>query len=835
MHKTRTGQPARKPRTRFTRLPLAAAICLAMTGTAFAQDAAQTPAPDATPTTQKKVATLSAVTVTAQKRTENLQKVPISIQVLGTDQLEQLHVNSFDDYVKYLPSVSYQSAGPGFSQIYMRGVASGGDGNHSGSRPSVGVYLDEQPVTTIQGPLDIHMYDIARVEALAGPQGTLYGASAEAGALRIITNKPDPSRFAASYSVGIDSVAHGGIGHVEEGMVNIPISKSAAIRLVGWHEHDAGYIDNKAGTRTYPSSGITISNAPSCTSSSLLVCTHQAKKNYNTNDINGARAALKVNLNDDWSINGTFMGQNTTANGNVASDPAVGPLALTHFYPEKATDKWWQAALTVEGKIGNFDVTYNYSHLKRHQVELNDYSDYSFWYDQLPYSYGTYIYDNSGALINPSQHIIGKDHYTMDSQELRITSPSEDRLRLVGGVFWGKSVHDIEQRYMIDGLASSLTVPGWPDTIWLTEQTRVDQDEALFGELSYDIIPDTLTATVGGRYFRSNNSLGGFYGFSEGYYPGSSYGVAGCISPTPYKGAPCLDFDKHVKENGSLGKFNLTWNISPTKLVYATRSEGYRPGGLNRRGSLPPYKSDFLTNYELGWKTTWLNNRLSFNGSVFQEDWKNFQFSILGANGLTEIKNANQARIRGMEAQLNWAATYNLELGAGVAFYDAKLTANYCGYTDASGNPVTNCPGAALASSGSQLPVTPKFKGNLTARYTMDFGENEAFLQAAVVHVGERRSDLRTFENGLVGNLPAYTTMDVSAGISHNSWSVDVYINNLFDERGQLFKYTECAESICAAHYDPVTGYGSPQYPNGQVYTVNTKPRTIGIRFKQEF
>jgi outer membrane receptor protein involved in Fe transport len=816
-------------------LPIAAAICLAMTGTAFAQDAAQTTAPDATPTAQKKVATLGTVTVTAQKRTENLQKVPISIQVLGTEKLEQLHVRNFDDYVKYLPSVSYQSAGPGFGEIYMRGVASGGDGNHSGSRPSVGVYLDEQPITTIQGPLDIHMYDIARVEALAGPQGSLYGASAEAGALRIITNKPDPSRFAASYSVGIDSVAHGGIGHVEEGMVNIPIAKSAAIRLVGWHEHDAGYIDNKSGTRTYPSWGGSISNAKDCTPNSLLVCTHQAKKAYNTNDISGARAALKVNLNDDWSINGTFMGQNTTANGNVASDPAVGPLALTHFYPEKATDKWWQAALTVEGKIGNFDVTYNYSHLKRHQVELNDYSDYSFWYDQLPYSYGTYIYDNSGALINPSQHIIGKDHYTMDSQELRIASPSTDRLRLVGGVFWGKSVHDIEQRYMIDGLSDSLTVPGWPSTIWLTKQTRVDQDEALFGELSYDIIPDTLTATVGGRYFRSNNSLGGFYGFSNGYYPGSSYGVAGCISPTPYHGAPCLDFDKHVKENGSLGKFNLTWNISPTKLVYATRSEGYRPGGLNRRGSLPPYKSDYLVNYELGWKTTWLNNRLSFNGSVFQEDWKNFQFSILGANGLTEIKNANQARIRGLETQLNWAATYNLELGAGMAFYDAKLTANYCGYTDASGNPVTNCPGAALASSGSQLPVTPKFKGNLTARYTFDVGEKEAFFQAAMVHVGQRRSDLRTVENGLVGNLPAYTTMDVSAGISHNSWSVDVYINNLFDERGQLFKYTECAESICAAHYDPATGYGSPQYPNGQTYTVNTQPRTIGIRFSQEF
>ena len=398
--------------------------------------------------------------------------------------------------------------------------------------------------------------------------------------------------FPADYWNGLYGwYAAGGIGHVVEGMVNIPISKNAAIRLVGWHEHDAGYIDNKEGTRTFPSSGITVSNARNCTASSLLVCMPAAKKNYNGNDIDGARAALKVDLNDDWSINGTLMGQNTVAHGNIATDPAIGDLAVTHFYPERTSDRWWQAALTLQGKIGNFDLTYAYAHLKRNQVEHNDYSDYSFWYDQLPYSYGTYIYDNSGALINPSQYIIGKDRYAMDSHELRLASPKEDRLRVVGGVFWERSVHDIEQRYMINGIADSLSVTGWPSTLWLTEQVRIDRDEAVFGELSYDFIPDTLTATIGGRYFRADNSLGGFYGFSSGYSPSSSYGEAGCISPQPYRGAPCLDFDKNVKETGSLGKVNLTWNITPTKLVYLTRSEGYRPGGLNRRGSLPPSKN----------------------------------------------------------------------------------------------------------------------------------------------------------------------------------------------------------------------------------------------------
>lgn len=236
-----------------------------------------------------------------------------------------------------------------------------------------------------------------------------------------------------------------------------------------------------------------------------------------------------------------------------------------------------------------------------------------------------------------------------------------------------------------------------------------------------------------------------------------------------------------------------------------------------------------------------MNNRLSLNGSVFQQDWKDFQFSILGANGLTEIKNANQARIRGVETDLNWAATYNLQFSAGFALYDAKLSANYCGFTDANGNPITNCPAGTInpqsgavvdgpqAPKGSQLPVTPKFKGNLIARYTFDVGSDEAFVQGAVVHVGQRRSDLRVVENGLVGDLAAYTTMDISGGYSHNSWSVSLYVNNLFDKRAQLYKYTECAEATCAAH-----GVVA-QYPNGQVYTVTNQPRTVGITFKQDF
>jgi outer membrane receptor protein involved in Fe transport len=194
----------------------------------------------------------------------------------------------------------------------MRGVANGSNGNHSGPLPSVGVYLDEQPITTIQGAIDPHIYDIARIEALAGPQGTLYGASSEAGTLRIITNKPDPSAYSAQVRTEVNAIDNGGVGYVVDGYVNIPFSPSTALRVVGWSKTEAGYIDNVYGTRTYPVSGITINNSTA------------AKKDYNDSDTRGGRAALKIDLDDNWSITPTVMGQSQSTNGIYAFDPLCG-------------------------------------------------------------------------------------------------------------------------------------------------------------------------------------------------------------------------------------------------------------------------------------------------------------------------------------------------------------------------------------------------------------------------------------------------------------------------------------------------------------------------------
>ncbi|GAA5011269.1 TonB-dependent receptor [Pseudoluteimonas lycopersici] len=829
------GNKARNTRQRRTasalaRLPLAMGIYLAFGSMAWAQDAStQAPPADAgQPAKDAQGKTLETITVTAQKRTENMQKVPISIQAIGETTLKRQDIQDFDDYAKLIPSLSYSSigggvfSGPGFAQVYMRGVASGGDGNHSGSQPSVGMYLDEQPITTIQGSLDINIYDVARIEALAGPQGTLYGASSEAGTVRIITNKPDPSGFAAGYSAEVSATEGGGIGHVVQGFVNAPLSPAAAIRLVGWEKYDAGYVDNIHGTRTFPSSGVTMDNAAF------------VDENYNWARTAGARIAARFEINDDWSITPQIMGQRQKANGSAGFEPKIGDLQLHHYFPENSDDHWTQAALTVEGKIGNFDLTYAFSHLKRDVDSQADYSDY-YWYDQDPIFYGQYFYDDDGNLVPPAQHIDAKDGYTKTSHELRITSPKENRLRFVAGLFWQQQQHEIFQDYLVDGIASSIEVPGWPDTIWLTAQEREDNDKAVFGELSFDLVPG-LTATVGGRWFHTENSLKGFFGYGAGFSSGT--GEAACFSDVQFHGAPCTNLDKSTSESGSLGRFNLSWQIDDDKMIYATWSEGFRPGGINRRGNLPPYKSDFLTNYEFGWKTTWADNALSWNGAVFQEDWKDFQFSYLGANGLTEIRNAGQAQIRGLETDLRWAATYNLAITGGLAFYDAKLTENYCGWLREDGSSETVCPAGTLnpngtfddpsddfpvdgpqAPKGSRLPVTARFKGNLTARYTTDMWGGEGFAQAALSYQGSRKVDLREDAAATFGDLAAYTLTDLSVGFRRNNWSVDLFLKNAFDKRAELARFAECKIETCGA----------------ETYTVVTQPRTFGIRFSQEF
>ena len=774
---------------------------LCTSGAAFAQDAGINDDRD--------------IVVTASKREQNLQDVPLAITAIGNERLGELQVKEFQDVVKFLPSVTIQTLAPGFSQVYFRGVASGENANHSASLPTVGTYLDEMPITTIQGALDIHAFDLARVEALAGPQGTLYGASSMAGTIKLVTNQPDASGTYGSLGLELNSVSRGGIGGVAEGFVNAPLGEGAALRLVGWYRRDAGYIDNIAGSRTYPTSGITQSNAD-------LV-----EKDYNKVDTYGARLALGIDLDDDWTLRPTLMGQVQKADGSFAQERSTAVarnLQTVQYNPERGDDKWIQAAMTIEGKIGSWDLTATGGHLRRKTVTESDYSDYAYFYDAL-YGYGAYFTDNNGDPVNPNQYIQGVDRYKRSFAEIRVASPADARIRFIGGLFWQRQAHNIEQNYIVDNIADAITVTGTDSNIWLTKQLRIDRDYAAFGEISFDIT-DKLTLTGGGRVYKFDNSLVGFFGYSAGF--SSRTGEAACFAGPIVSGSPCTNLDKSTSDTDFIHKLNLTYKVNDDVMLYGTWSRGFRPGGINRRGTLDPYGPDTLDNYELGWKTSF--GPLRFNGAVYQQDWNNIQLSFLGANGLTEIRNAGIARIRGVEADLYYrAGGFSLSLGG--SYNDATIRRDFCRIANATFDCTIDPPGqtnALLAPAGSRLPVTAKFKGNAVARYEFPIGGMDGHFQFAVNHIGKRRSDLRPFENGIVGNFKAYTTADISFGVKGEGWSAEAFATNLFDSRGVINSAVQCGESICG---DPggVSGTGGVFYDNV------IRPRLIGIKVSKDF
>src|SRR4051812_34512919 len=312
----------------FRALTLGLPASTALATPAFAQDAqprvtGQSPAPatnatDVTapppPVQQAQSAAgvpdQTEIIITATKREENLQNVPISVQAIGTRRLDQLNISNFEQFTKQLPSVTFLTTQPGATTVYMRGVSAAGsaaEGNHSGPVPQVGFYVDEQPVTTIGGTLDVHIYDIARIESLAGPQGTLYGASSEAGTIRIITNKPELGVTTGRVDGELNTVDHGGQGGKLEGMINLPISSRIAFRASAFYQHDAGYIDNVPAQFTFCRDAIKIPDPKHPGKLKIVGCVRNGfhednaafvKDNFNVNNTYGGRAALKIDLDD---------------------------------------------------------------------------------------------------------------------------------------------------------------------------------------------------------------------------------------------------------------------------------------------------------------------------------------------------------------------------------------------------------------------------------------------------------------------------------------------------------------------------------------------------------
>lgn len=861
--------------------------------TAFAQDApAAAEAADAdTPDTTSGQG-FADIIVTATRKAESIQKVPISIVALSADTLEQREVKGLSDFATLMPSVSFAGLGPGRQTAFFRGIVPAG-----GSYASVGYYLDDVPIAGTGVP-DIFVYDIARVEALSGPQGTLYGAGSLAGTIRFISNAPKLGTFEAGYDVEGNKYGKGAFGGSGEGYINIPLGNTLAIRAMGFYRHDGGYVDNTPNNGTFNDGRSSVLNLGDNNPATSFKLDNSAiaKDNYNPIYQYGGRLQLLWEPAPGWEITPKISAQREIAYGYFGFDPRVGDLQVHDYDLTRQNDGWYQAALSVHGHIGDWDLVSSTGYYKRKVHLRNDYTYYTVTYDGFGAGYENYLqlFDKSGCtgsgatlkcstLINPQQYYEGWTYDTQFTQEMRVTTPKSWPFDVTVGGFYQWRKQELNSDYAIHGLDQIMgytqsgggdtnypagygvpveyggtMVLGSPavkrDAFYLVELNRYWTDKAVFAEGHYDITP-TLKLTGGIRYFWTEFKQLGFSGVMASarnkvtslYVPTGTYG---CPVPLPDERLQCLnqnlaapDQIGRYKEHGETHKIALNWQVSPSKMVYATYSTGFRPGGFNRPlrvrnvgvVTVAPYLSETLTNYEIGVKTTW-NNVFRFNAAVYYESWDNIQYGVVvsGTQGAGMTGNAGKARVYGVE--------YDAELKLGKvtvatsgAYNDAALAGNFCNFaldtTSMSISQLSSCtlgatvPGSypptpeVAAANGTRLPRQPRFKGSTSIRYDTDIGSYSAYIQGVALYQTGATQDLNVYNDMLLGDTPGFMSFDFSAGIKKSNWHLDFFLQNAFDKRGELTKNTFCSITFCS----------------GSSRTFTIKPQFFGVRFGQKF
>ena len=577
---------------------------------------------------------LQEVTVTAQRRAENLQDVPITVQALTGKQLEELNVVSFTDLLKYTPNVSYSGNGPGTGNIFMRGLGGVGSGNQSQSTtapfPNVGLYLDEQSMQFPARNNDVYLVDMERVEILEGPQGTLFGGGAQAGAIRYITNKPKLGVTGGDVNAGYGVTAGGDPNTLVNATLNVPFGDSFAVRGVIFSERRGGYIDNVPGTIGYVAgtAPATLPHGGPMANNAFLTQT-----NTNPVDYQGFRLSALWKINDNWDALLQQNYQNMQADGYFYAYPtgvdgttALGQYQIQAFTPAYTKDRYESTSLTVNGKIGDLlNVVYAGNYMVRHIDGQQDYSNYmrSFvgsYYACVGTGAGYFNEKKFKSLVGvPLQCStpVGNWHDTVrnthNSQELRVSTNADYRLRGLFGFYWEKFViyDDMNFNYIglpqcnptnltaaLAGGPTCLTAVGPLPGTFANDPTLRENSNTAFGEdlqrgykqrafftsIDFDLIPKVLTLTGGVRFYHYDEFETGSEYYTESTSPLIVNHASGLCTAASLCGFP-INLEK--SESGHRWRGNLTWHITPDMMAYYTYSEGFRPGGFNRTHSLP--------------------------------------------------------------------------------------------------------------------------------------------------------------------------------------------------------------------------------------------------------
>ncbi len=780
-------------------------------------------------------AMLEEVIVTATKRKSNLQDLPQAITAFTTEDIERQGFLGIDDYANKIPSLAFARREPAGTSVVFRGVAA--SGIQFGTNPSAGVYLDEQPITQAGLNPDPRLIDIERVEALSGPQGTLFGDASQSGTLRIITNKPDPGEF--------NGWVEGTLGYVEDSddldndvaaMVNIPLAQDTlAIRLVGFRSDEAGYIDNVLGQsqddqweENRIAAGLPVrprfDNAD------------QVDDDVNSSTTTGARAALRWFANDDWTVDIAGVYQKLEVDGFGDTNLDVGDREQVRFEDESLDDEWYQLSLTLEGNLGFADTVLTASYFNREMHYEADATDYLHDFDQKydpTYSNGEYytiIYDFTGAPRGYGIQDQEDDRWTFEG---RLTTPAESTSRWSGlvGFFYSNlerkqlftsTVRDFSNTeyyanqgydYLVYLANSPYYNPNYDkfhnsaSDNWFFGAYDLEVEQiALFGEATWEAT-EKLSFTAGARWFEYDQK----FTLQQGALMEGN-------APDEERDYFTNNETDEEKNSDWVPKLNVTYTFNDDILTYATYSEGFRRGGANslRAASILPtsYDSDLLKNYELGFKSTWFNSSLRFNAVLYHMQWEDIQIQVNDPTVFSlGIVNFSEAEIDGFETEITWIPAAGWDITANLAVINAEISKDSL---------ITTEDGETVADveKGTQLPITPEEKASIAVQYTFDseWLGGEPYVRLDWAYVGDSVNSLAGTESIVFTqgptDQPSYDIGNLRMGLDAEQWSATVFVHNITDEVAEQFYNNR---------------WGSKQR-----LSIN-KPRTIGLTLRWKF
>jgi len=735
------------------------------------------------------------IIVTASKRESRIEDLPMSVQAITGSRLESANVNDFMDYAELIPSLSYIQYGPGRSAFYIRGTSDGNFGNLAGPNTTVAMYIDESPINTVGLNPDLHVYDMERIEVLNGPQGTLYGSSAQGGTVKLITNKPQRDEFKASAELDFSSGQGIDTSESLEAFINIPISENMAARVSAYDVTEGGFIDLVGGTKTFTGSGYTVP---------LIEA-----EDHNESEVRGFRASLRAWVNDNLTATLTHINQESYTVGSWDHQPdTLGNLKSSKVISEFTDDEWNQTSLTLEGSFNDTSFTYAGTFFDRDVRYLWDYNDYVEYY-QLDstgvngfgyasyytcdyysyYYYGTF----EGACNDPTMWADYSLNMERETHELRFAGGEDgDQLQWLIGVFYDKLENPYKYTYLWPGMQSYYSDGSWGGTgisgregiWWEADNIREDETKAIYGE-AIIALDENTDLTLGLRAFDSEI----LFNAKDGYFGGFGLDYFG------------HEANRTEEDSGISPKIAISRTLENDALVYFNYSQGYRPAGTNRtnkNSDAAPlyYDSDELNNYEIGYKYANSDATLRFNAALYLMDWKDMQTAVYDRDLATIQFNTNigDAEIKGLEFDLSYLAQNGFNFILGGSIIDPKLKDDF----------VLN--GTVQATSGTQLANVAKRKLSLSInREFTAFNGLDGYFDLNVSRTGERKSSVTN-----PVDQPRYTLANLSTSISSDNWEGVLYIDNITDQQAVIWEYQG---------YRPETKF-------------TNRPRETGIRLK---